>query len=319
MAKTKTRADYDSPWKEVIERFFPQFIAFFFPQAFLAIDWQRPYEFMDKELLRVLRRAKVGRHVVDKLVKVWLKDGTEIWLLVHIEIQGQKDDAFPRRMFIYNYKLFDRYDCEVVSLAILTDTQAEWKPTSYSYGRWGSEMKLQFPIVKLLDYNDRWTELTQDANPFAIVVMAHLKAQATRRKPQDRLRWKIEIVREMYQRGYTQSDIWDLFRFIDWIMILPPGLEQQFQEEVKDYEEEDTMQYVTAIERSGIEKGMRQRAVEAVVEVLSLRFQTVPQELIDLINSLKDLEQLKSLHKQAVLAGTIEEFEQFIEDQQRKV
>ena len=34
----KVRTDYDSPWKEVLERFFPDFMAFFFPQANAEIE-----------------------------------------------------------------------------------------------------------------------------------------------------------------------------------------------------------------------------------------------------------------------------------------
>jgi len=33
--------DYDSPWKEMLERYFPEFMAFFFPKAHHEIDWAR--------------------------------------------------------------------------------------------------------------------------------------------------------------------------------------------------------------------------------------------------------------------------------------
>jgi hypothetical protein len=40
---TQPPTDYDSPWKEVLERFFPEFMAFFFPDACAAIDWSKEY------------------------------------------------------------------------------------------------------------------------------------------------------------------------------------------------------------------------------------------------------------------------------------
>jgi hypothetical protein len=58
------RADYDSPWKEIIERLFPQFMTFFFPAIHAAIDWSMPYQFLDKELQQVVRAAELGRHTV---------------------------------------------------------------------------------------------------------------------------------------------------------------------------------------------------------------------------------------------------------------
>lgn len=80
-------------------------MAFSFPGAYAAIDWNQPYEFLDKELQQIMRAAKSGRHTVDKLVKVTLKDGTGAMILVHIEVQNQVDTAFPERMFIYGYRI----------------------------------------------------------------------------------------------------------------------------------------------------------------------------------------------------------------------
>ena len=69
--KAKRRYDdYDSPWKEVIEQYFQDFIAFFFPLAYNDIDWSKDHKFMDKELRQITRDAKTGRKYVDKLVHV---------------------------------------------------------------------------------------------------------------------------------------------------------------------------------------------------------------------------------------------------------
>ena len=40
--------------------------------------------------------------MADKLVAIHLHDGTEHWVLVHIEIQAQRDDAFARRVHALN-------------------------------------------------------------------------------------------------------------------------------------------------------------------------------------------------------------------------
>jgi hypothetical protein len=49
------REDYDSPWKDVIERFFELFMAFYFPCAHRQIAWDQPIEFLDKELQKITR------------------------------------------------------------------------------------------------------------------------------------------------------------------------------------------------------------------------------------------------------------------------
>lgn len=225
----RRRTDYDSPWKEIIERYFPNFMAFFFPQIQAEIDWSKGYEFLDKELQKVVRRAKTGRGYVDKLVKVWRKDGREEWLLIHIEVQSQVEEGFTERMYIYNYRIFDRYKQKVISLALLADGDTTWRPQRYGYSLWGYTINMEFPTVKLLDYTDQWAMLESSKNPFAVVVMAHLKAQETRRYPKSRLRWKIEIVKGLYAHGWNHIDIWELFRFLDWIMVLPDRFELQLK------------------------------------------------------------------------------------------
>lgn len=74
-------ADFDSPWKDVLDEFFEQCMAFFFPQAHAQVDWARGYEFLDKELQKITADAVIGRRMVDKLVKVWLRSGAECYRL----------------------------------------------------------------------------------------------------------------------------------------------------------------------------------------------------------------------------------------------
>ena len=63
--------EFDTPWKEILEACFREFLAFFLPVAHDSIDWQRGHEFLDQELARISREAKTGNRRMDKLVKVW--------------------------------------------------------------------------------------------------------------------------------------------------------------------------------------------------------------------------------------------------------
>ncbi len=49
--------------------------------------------------------------------------------------------------------------------------------SSFGWQRWGCEVGIRFPSVKLLDYRPRCAELETSANPFAVVIQAHLKTQ----------------------------------------------------------------------------------------------------------------------------------------------
>ncbi|MGA9379690.1 MAG: transposase [Phormidium sp.] len=308
------RTDYDSPWKEIIERFFPRLLEFFFHSAYAAIDWMRPYEFLDTELQQLDPEAEVGRRLADKVVKVWLKSGEEAWVLVHLEVQGQYDRKFAERIYIYNYRLYDRHKKRVISLAILADEETNWRPSSYSYELGGCRVSLEFPVAKLLDYANQWETLEQTTNPFGIIVMAHLKAKATYRDPENRLKWKLNLVRNLFERGYSREDILDLFRFIDWIMVLPEELANNFKAELRRQEEANRMRYVTSIERLAIQEGIVQNARENVIEILEIRFSEVPIEIVESINEIDDASALKTLLRRAITIASIPEFQQILNE-----
>jgi len=302
--------DYDSPWEEVLERYFEDFMAFFFPVAHADIDWSKGYEFLDKELQKVVREAEVGRRWVDKLVKVWRRGGDETWVLTHLEVQGQEETDFPERLFVYHYRLYDRYQPLVASLVVLADERLGWRPGRFGYELWGCGVRFWFPTVKLLDYRDRWAELEASPNPFAVVVMAHLKAQETRGKGEERKRWKWYLTWRLYERGYARADVLNLFRFIDWVMRLPEELEASFWQEVEPYEEERRMRYVTSVERIGMKKGILKTAREAVVDALEVRFGGAPPSVVEVINGMEGPSLLKSLLRSAIALNSLEEFEQ---------
>jgi flagellar biosynthesis/type III secretory pathway protein FliH len=233
-------------------------MAFFFPKAYNNINWGKGYDYLDKELKQVVKDAKIGKRFVDKLIRVYRNNDEETWVLVHIEIQSQEDVDFSKRMYVYNYRIFDRYDHQVASFAVLGDENPSWHPSAFKYELLGSKVSLKFSVAKLLSYGDRWSELEKSNNPFSIVVMAHLKAQETRKKDDDRKNWKLYIIKQLYKRGYHQEYIIDLFSFIDWIIQLPESLAKEFSEEIIAYEEEMQMPYMTSVERIGIKKGLEQ-------------------------------------------------------------
>jgi hypothetical protein len=283
--------DYDSPWKEALDSYFELCLAFFFPQAHTDIDWARGYQMLGKELQQIAPDAEHGRRVVDKLVKVWLKSGEERWLLIHIEVQTWREGEFPRRMYVYNYRIFDRHNREVISLAILADEEASWRPDHYGYGRWGFRTEIRFPVVKLLDYAPHWQALEVDPNPFAVVVLAHLKTLETRHAPADRHTWKVRLVKGLYERGMEAEHVRRLFRFIDWVIDLPPALDRMFWQEIHEYQEEKRMPFITTPERLGRIDGF----LEALEPYLEEKLGAAGLQLMPEIRQITDIEVLRAV------------------------
>jgi len=125
--------------------------------------------------------------------------------------------------------------------------------------------------------------------------MAHLKAQQTRENRNEPLQWKLILTRRLYQQGYERQDVINLFHFIDWVMSLPAELEQEFWQEVSQYQDEQRMPYITSVERIGIQKGMREGLIEGVSVGLRLKFGEEGLSLLPEISEIQDVEQLRAI------------------------
>ncbi len=277
--------DYDSPWKEAIERHFADFLLFFFPDAHASIDWSQPVVFLDQELRAVVRDAAFGTRFVDKLVRVRRGDGRPGWVYVHLEVQGQAQASFAERMFVYHYRLYDRYRLPIASLAVLADDRLTWRPDSFAYEAFGCQLGLRFPIAKLMDWSGGEDRLQDSSNPFAVVTLAHLATRATRADQQARYLAKRALLKQLYRRGRDRQQVLDLMLMVDWMMRLPKELEQRWRQDVMTSEEDMQMRYVSSFEREGIEKGLQQGLQQGMQQgearilerLLARRFGDLPQ------------------------------------------
>ena len=288
--------DYDSPWKQAIEHYFADFLHFYFPTAYAAIDWSQPVIFLEQELRKVVRDAELGMRFVDKLVKVTAHGGRDDWLYIHLEVQGSAQQSFAERMFVYNCRLYDRYRMPIASLALLADDRPNWRPTAFAYQVLDCHMGIRFPVAKLLDWSGSEARLADSANPFAILTRAHLATRATADDPDARRRAKWAIVKDLYRHDWDKQKVIELFSVIDWMMWLPEQQGKLFWEVLEAMEEETTMRYVTSIERLGLERGIEQGMQQGMqqgksillTQLLSRRFGELPDWAAERLRSASD-------------------------------
>lgn len=272
---------YDSPWKDILQIYFEEFILFFLSNEHIHIDWTKPIEFLDKELEEVVKDAEIGRRFADKLVKIYLTNGSEEWVLIHIEVQAQEDSDFAERMYVYSSRIYSKYKKKVVSIAVLGDDNPNWKPSQFGYSLFGYRLNVEYPVIKLLDYQQQQSQLSASNNPFAIVVLAHLAALNTRSDRTLRKQEKLALVQRLYSMEFEEQDILNLFAFLDWMLTLPLDLEAEFRQEVKQLEVRQAMKYVTSVERSGIEIGKKEHALSIIVRQLNRRVGNVDDTIVN--------------------------------------
>lgn len=262
------RHDQDSAWKDIIEELFEDFIAFFFPRIHSGIDFSKGHTFLDKELQKILKQNETGKRYADKLVKVYLTSGEEKWLLIHVEVQGYREAGLAERIYIYNYRIFDRYRKEVISAVILTDTDQGYRPKRYVRFRWGFTHTMTFPLVKLIDYRKRRDELKTDTNPFALVVEAFLRYIDGKGDPDRLYAAKRQCIVVLLEKNYNKRRIRAMLRFIDWVLQLPEELERRLEEELPEVTGGKTMPYVTSWERMAAERAAKKAKEEDAKKML---------------------------------------------------
>ncbi len=311
--KKRNQDDYDNPWKTIITKYFKELMLFFFPDIALEIDWGIRPVFLDKEFQQITRNAETGARIADKLIQIHTKKGEKNWVLIHVEVQSQYDANFSKRIYTYNYRIFDMYDRKVASLAIFADDNPDWKPDFFSHELWGCKASIKYPIAKILDYKTKWSKLEQDTNPFSTVVMAHLQTMSTRNDPAKRFDSKFLLIRGLFKKGYNKSEITDLFAFIDWLMRLPKDLEQSLWQKMENLKEESKMPYITSLQRIGIKEGKKEGAGKILSNLITLKFQVDQDHLTEVLSPLS-LEQLENLSTKIFESETFDDMKMWIDE-----
>ncbi len=136
---------------------------------------------------------------------------------------------------------------------ILTDEDKNYRPDEYHVGRWGFDLRMRFPLVKLIDYRDNEElakKLEESTSPMAMVVKAQWNSYDAKKHDNNKkydVKW--DLMRQCFKRGYSKKQITMLLKFIDWIIRLPEEFEMRLSDEIAKIEEEYKMPYVTSWER----------------------------------------------------------------------
>ncbi|MCC3356951.1 hypothetical protein [Bacillus sp. REN16] len=253
--------DYDYLWKTVISDLFEEFLLFFAPDLYEMVDFSHPPEHKEQEFHKIYPDAISKNREVDKLIGVKLKDGKEQWILIHIEIQGDREEDFPKRMFQYYYRILDRYDQDLYTLAIYSDSSPTFKPDHYCTRFFGTELTYTYNTYKILDQNEK--ELLQSRNPFALAILAGLYLIKGKNHPIKKFEYKKGLVRLLFKEyDYPREKVEMLLVFIDHLLVLPEEESGKLAEEIYPFIEKEALEMGLSIEDTSFAKYYKKQGVE---------------------------------------------------------
>lgn len=297
----------DPLWKAVLEDVFADFLTFYFPDAEQLFNLEKGFVYMDKEFDQLFPVADEGKGVryVDKLVKVFLKDGGERYILVHIEVQSQKGKGdLAERMYTYYYRINDKYRVPVTAIAILADGNKNYRPTIYDREYLGTRIRYEFNTYKIIDQDE--SDLRADPNPFSVVVLTTLLAIKHKNIADEGLKAiKLDLYDEMMKRKMSREERKGLYNFLTYYVRFEDSeMLSIFETEIEHKQERShtvgTEQYLLekakteGLERGkleGLEIGEHKKAIEAALKMKKSGFEN---ELIaDIVGlSIEEIEKL---------------------------
>ena len=274
MSPRSRRVD-DPLWKSILEQTFSHFLQFIFTDADAVFDLNKPFDYLDKEFESLFPPESTRRGVryVDKLVKVFLKDGSEQFVLCHIEIQSNKGRGdLAERMFRYFYRIWDRYKVPITAIAILADENKSYRPVVYSQEFMGTSLRYDFNSYKVLDQEE--SELRSNRNPFSVIVLTALLAIVNKKVTDEGLKEiKHDLYDEMMKREMDKSTRQGLYDFLTYYVSFDnEEVLSIFEEEIKTkIGRSDTMgtqEYLLdKAEKKGIQKGKIEGKIEMLREL----------------------------------------------------
>lgn len=288
----------DTLWKGIIEELCIDFLRLLYPNADEIFDFRRKIEFLDKELSDILPQFDEHENIrqVDKLIRVYLKNGKRECILIHIEVQGKAQKNFSERMFYYYILLRNKFKRKITAWAILADTNKQFVLTKFEEEQLGTNLAYTFNSYKIIHQGEKLLE--QSNNPFASVILTVLLALKKNKLSESNIgKLKVEIFKNLYRKKFPPEKIRAVENFLKNYVRLNEQNTLTFEKEIsKIVDKSYTMgieQQILQQERSaGQKEGVAQGVVQGddrrlrnvirnarVVKKLSIEFIS---EIVDL-------------------------------------
>jgi hypothetical protein len=231
--------DEDDVFKTFFTKNVENVIAIVNPPLHAAVDWSVPPEFLEQELINFLRgrlRQVDKRKVADKLLKLKLLSGKDIFVFLHHEIQNALTDDLSQRWFKSRMLISLRYNVEEITTIILfTGDAPKRKHSLYDYSCFGTRTTFKtnaFVIVK-----QSAKQLIAMNNPAALAFLAAKYAVQSKGDMKKRLKLKKKVFDLAKEKGFSSEVLEEVLTFVFDYMILPQKMEDEFLLEVPFFQQ----------------------------------------------------------------------------------
>ena len=228
--KKQNRQDFDAYWKALLPMFLKDLIQLCMPEVYPYIDFSAQPRFLEQELHDIsVKQGKKGKKYLDKLVDVKLKDGSNTWLLIHIEFQNYEDPHFPERMHGYYYRILYKYGRDLTALAVYTGDIKDQRD-AYFRRLFTRNVLYEYYTYSIKDADEE-TLLASD-NPFALAVLSAKYLIKSGKNLEERYQFKYRLIKLAFEKSYSRDKIKALLDFIYLLLPLDEAKESELAERI---------------------------------------------------------------------------------------
>lgn len=273
------RISYDNLFKTVLHRYFWDGLEIFSPALHADADTSKEPEFMEQELEKVAYDHERGPDRTDLLVRVPMKNGSEQWLICHLELQHYGGGNLPERMNRYRALIYLKHGVEPVAIAVLTAPRPKNEPCSYAFARYDTRIVYEYGNIDVRSLDD--DALLSGNNRIALILYAAKRAQESKDDEGKKFRYLRDISNIWAGRGWPAEEKRVIMLSIEYLINLKDhDYARQMAGHFKMLEKEGhVVEYVTIAERvykaegwekgrvEGMEKGREEGIEEGKLEV----------------------------------------------------
>ncbi len=283
--------------------FLRPFLEYFFPEIARELDLTTP-EFMDKELFE--DPPEGAARIADLVARVSTREGEPELLLIHIEVQAERRQEIPERMFDYYTLLRRTYRLPAVPLVIYLRgadgslTQEEYRDTVLGI----ETLRFRYHCLALA-HLDAEEHVNSDE-----ALLAGLAALMDRSRVARPLQLRLSMLDRIGRSSYDRHRKFLLTNLVEVYFELGDNEAERFRKALArpEFKEAKKMatSHVERIEEQARNEGALKAKRETLVRQLTQKFGALPPELETRVTTLATGEELDTLLDRVLVAESLD-------------
>jgi hypothetical protein len=289
---------HDQVFKELLRAFFREFLELFFPEVAARLDFDR-VTFLDREMFTDLPEGSVREP--DLVAQTTTLSGEPELILLHVEVQAQREREFPYRMYEYYALLRLRFKLPVFPIVLyLAPGSGGLTEETYHEALFGRNIltfhyaTVGLPDLSADDYRER-------DNPLGPALSALMQPSRSGRALQ-----KASSLQRVFSGSLDEARKSLLAYVIETYLTLNLTEQDTFRRMIAQESLQEAREMLNIYEERGVARGIVKGKRDMLRMFLTHKFGPLPEAVEAKLQNLETEAELDALSEQVLDADSLE-------------